>query len=144
MLKVGIASWLSGAEASDGRQHVIEMTWRDGYLCLSGIMGKLNELQSDNIAVLFVCLFVFCCFFFKPLVILFAIKVAVSVQHSGRTQHVLQQFLFRKSQIRFLLSYRQYCMRLSPLSAQCQSKNKKTPIFNTFIWVTERLKGLWV
>lgn len=57
MLKVGIASWLSGAEASDGPQHVIGMTWRDGYLCLSGIMGKLNELQSDNIAVLFVCLF---------------------------------------------------------------------------------------
>lgn len=128
MLKVGIASWLSGAEASDGRQHVIGMTWIDGYLCLSGIMGKLNELQSDNIAVLFVCLF-FAVFFFKPLVILFAIKVAVSVQHSGRTQHVLQQFLFRKSPIRFLLSYRQYCMRLSPLSAQCQSKNKKTPHF---------------
>lgn len=63
MLKVGIASWFSGAEASDGRQHVIGMTWRDGYLCLSGIMGKLNELQSDNIAVfLFVC---FCWVFFE-------------------------------------------------------------------------------
>lgn len=60
MLKVGIASWLSGAEASDGRQHVIGMTWRDGYPCLSGIMGKLNELQSDNIAgFFFVCLLLF-------------------------------------------------------------------------------------
>lgn len=89
------------------------------------------RMTTSRVCFLFGCFF--CCFF-KPLVILFATNVAVSVQRSGRTQHVLQQFLFRKSQIRFLLSYRQYCMCLSPLSAQCQSKNKKTfltPLFGS-------------
>lgn len=140
MLKVGIASWLSGAEASDGPQHVIGMTWRDGYLCLSGIMGKLNELQSDNIAVLFVCF------------LLFFLTTGHFVCHKGgRFSSALwpntacvAAISFQKipNQIPFILPTVLHVFVSTERAVPV--KKQQTPIFNTFIWVTERLKGLWV
>lgn len=63
VLKVGAASSLSGAGASDSRQHIIR-TYRRRSLCtgtavsLSGTMGKLNEHRGDCVAFFtghFVC-----------------------------------------------------------------------------------------